>query len=130
MVSSHSEAVRPSLNVTTQEEIKGDGLSHHGDTDMDEADQHSEKKSASSRDKVEADSRSGEEERHEEKDEDKDEEAQEPVTRRAPKGPTKEEREKHEATHLPFREWCDRVEHEPNHTRGSKKKEMQRKRQR
>ena len=34
---SHSEAVRPSLNVTTQEEIKADGLSHHGDTDMDEA---------------------------------------------------------------------------------------------
>ena len=63
----HSEAVRPSLNVTTQEEIKGDGLSHHGDTDMDEADQHSEKRSASSRDKVEADSKSGEQERQEEK---------------------------------------------------------------
>ena len=53
VVRSHSEAVRPSLNVTTQEEIKGDGLSHHGDTHMDEAGQHKEKRSASSRDKVE-----------------------------------------------------------------------------
>ena len=29
------------------------------------------------------------------------------MTRRAPKGPTKEEREKHDATHLQSREWCD-----------------------
>ena len=35
-----------------------------------------------------------------------EEEVQASVTRRAPKGPTQEEREKHEATHLPFREWC------------------------
>ena len=26
--------------------------------------------------------------------------------RRAPKGPTKKEREEHEATHIPYREWC------------------------
>ena len=42
MVSSHSEAVRPSLNVTTQEEIKGDGLSHHGEADMQVEDQEQE----------------------------------------------------------------------------------------
>ena len=35
-----------------------------------------------------------------------DEEAAEPKIRRAPKGSTKEERERHEATHLPFRDWC------------------------
>ena len=26
--------------------------------------------------------------------------------RRAPKGPTRREREEHEATHIPYREWC------------------------
>ena len=44
---------------------------------------------------------------HEGNESEVEDEAQDPVTRKAPKGPTKEEREKHEATHLPFREWCD-----------------------
>ena len=75
-MSSHSEAVRPSLNVTTQEEIKGDGLSHHGETEMDEARQHMERSSSSSTDKQTADSKpdeqegqereTGEDEEHEE----------------------------------------------------------------
>ena len=34
------------------------------------------------------------------------EEARVPKVRRAPKGPTQLEREQHEATHLPFRDWC------------------------
>jgi len=34
------------------------------------------------------------------------EEARAPKVRRAPKGPTQLEREQHEATHLPFRDWC------------------------
>ena len=34
------------------------------------------------------------------------EEARAPRVRRAPKGPTQLEREQHEATHLPFRDWC------------------------
>jgi len=34
------------------------------------------------------------------------EEAQEPKIRRAPKEPTRAERERHEALHLPYREWC------------------------
>ena len=33
------------------------------------------------------------------------EEARAPKVRRAPKGPTQLEREQHEATHLPFRDW-------------------------
>ena len=35
-----------------------------------------------------------------------EEEVQEPKIRRAPKEPTKAERERHEALHLPYREWC------------------------
>ena len=35
-----------------------------------------------------------------------DEEARRAKVRKSPKGPTKVEREEHEATHLPFREWC------------------------
>ena len=35
-----------------------------------------------------------------------DDEAQEPNVRRAPKEPTKAERERHEALHLPYRSWC------------------------
>ena len=62
MVGSPSEAVRPSLNVTTQEEIKADGLSHHGETEMDEAGQHVEGKSSSSTDKRKADSKFDEQE--------------------------------------------------------------------
>ena len=42
----------------------------------------------------------------EEAEESQEEEAEEPKVRKAPKGPSKEERAKHEATHLPFREWC------------------------
>jgi hypothetical protein len=37
---------------------------------------------------------------------DEDEEGQQPKVMRAPKAPTKLEREEHEATHLPFRSWC------------------------
>ncbi len=37
---------------------------------------------------------------------DDDEEGQQPKVIRAPKAPTKAEREEHEATHLPFRSWC------------------------
>ena len=61
-MSSHSEAVRPSLNVTTQEEIKGDGLSHHGETEMDEARQDFEGRGSSSTDKRKADSKVDEQE--------------------------------------------------------------------
>ena len=105
MVSSHSEAVRPSLNVATQEESKENGLGHLGDTAMD-VESESKQVTASSTNKAQAQTTFYEQEEHEGKDED-EEEGQEPVTRRAPKAPTKEEREKHEATHLPFREWCD-----------------------
>ena len=38
--------------------------------------------------------------------EQEDEEAGEVKTRRAPKGPTQKEREEHEATHIPYRDWC------------------------
>ena len=38
--------------------------------------------------------------------EQEDEEAGEVKTRRAPKGPTLNEREEHEATHIPYRDWC------------------------
>jgi len=34
------------------------------------------------------------------------EEARAPKIRRAPRGPTQLEREQHEATHLPYRDWC------------------------
>ena len=64
MVKASSEAVRPSLNVTTQEETNGDSLSHHGETAADVDDE-----------------MIGDED---------EEEAQEPVIRRAPRGPTKE----------------------------------------
>ena len=38
---------------------------------------------------------------------DEDEEEGSPMkTRRGPKGPSKIEREQHEATHMPFRAWC------------------------
>ena len=91
-----SEAVRPSLNVTSQEEGTKNSLGHHGDMAIQaESQQEQDKENKTSP----IDGEEGEERTDEE-------EAQEPVTRRAPKGPTKEEREKHEATHLPFREWC------------------------
>ena len=104
MVKTSSEAVRPSLNVASQEETNKNSLSHHGDTAI-------QTEITQQQDKESTKSSKEDEEREEMKDEgeyqDKDEEeAQEAVTRRAPKGPTKEEREKHEATHLPFREWC------------------------
>ena len=35
MVKASSEAVRPSLNVATQEETNGDSLSHYGETAAD-----------------------------------------------------------------------------------------------
>ena len=35
-----------------------------------------------------------------------EEEADVPNTRRAPKGPTQKERAEHEATHIPYRDWC------------------------
>ena len=35
-----------------------------------------------------------------------DEEGQEPRNKRAPGAPTKEEREQHACTHIPYREWC------------------------
>ena len=38
--------------------------------------------------------------------EESEEQARTPMTRRAPKAPTKAERHTHEATHLPSRAWC------------------------
>ena len=113
MVITHSEAVRPSLKPMQSKARKEDdqnSLSHHGEAAMD-----TERPSSSSTSKMttrgmtegeqgeELDEEDGDEGDEEEQEE---EEAQEPITRRAPKGPTKEEKEKHEATHLPFREWC------------------------
>ena len=115
MVKAPSEAVRPSLNVTTQEETNENSLSHHGETAMDvkggneqeRSDKHEEQSSSSTGKKLsKTESEQGEEREDEDAADKDDEEAQEPVTRKAPKGPTKEEKEKHEATHLPFREWC------------------------
>ena len=93
------EAVRPNINVTFQkEEDAKSSLSHHGETA-------SSSSTCKATTRVRTEPEQGEE--HVQEDEDGDEEeAQEPKTRRAPKGPTKEEKEKHEATHLPFREWC------------------------
>ena len=112
MVKAPSEAVRPSLNVTIQEENNENSLSHHGETEVYVKGQNEQEKlnkheeqSSSSTDKKIIRSRPESEQVEEREDEDADkdeEEAQEPVTRRAPKGPTKEEKEKHEATHLPF----------------------------
>ena len=42
----------------------------------------------------------------EKEDEEEEEEADVPNTRRAPKGPTQKERAEHEATHIPYRDWC------------------------
>ena len=112
MVKTSSEAVRPSLNVASQEETNKNSLSHHGDTAIQTeiTQQQDNQRTKSSKEDEEGERREGDEgegRKDEEEDQDGDEEeAQEPVTRRAPKGPTKEEREKHEATHLPFREWC------------------------
>lgn len=39
-------------------------------------------------------------------DEQKIEEARKPKMRRSPEEPTRQEREEHELTHLPFRSWC------------------------
>ena len=36
------------------------------------------------------------------------EEAEVPRTRRAPKGPRQKARAEHEATHIPYRDWCRR----------------------
>ena len=104
MVKASSEAVRPSLNVTSQEETSENSLSHNGDTAMQPERRQGQgtQRAGSSQEDEEGKERTDEED-YQGRDE---EEAQEPVTRRAPKGPTKEEREKHEATHLPFREWC------------------------
>ena len=35
-----------------------------------------------------------------------EEEGQQPKVTRVPKGPTRKEREEHEATHIPYRDWC------------------------
>ena len=110
MVNFYSKAVRPSLNATSQEEVHGNGLSHDGETEHESAQESvpSRGRSSSSTDKHIRQSTNGEQGGHEAEDvEDEEEEAREPVTRKAPKGPTKEEREKHDATHLQFREWCD-----------------------
>ena len=98
------EAVRPNLNTAVEtEEIDADSLSHHGETAMNTDQSSSSTSKTITRVRKEPDR--GEE--HDRMDEDGDkEEAQEPITRRAPRGPTKEEKEKHEATQLPFREWC------------------------
>ena len=115
MVKTPSEAVRPSLNVTTQEETNENSLSHHGETAMDvegrneqeRSDKRAEQSSSSTGKSLSKTESEQGEEREDEDAADKDEEeAQEPATRKAPKGSTKEEKEKHEATHLPFREWC------------------------
>ena len=115
-MNSRLKAVRPNLNVTTQEDDDdNNSLSHHGETDrkvkqqaLRERPSAREGQSQSSTDKNLTQSTVVEEGGLEQEDvEDEEEEAQEPVTRRAPKGPTKEEREKHDATHLQFREWCD-----------------------
>ena len=57
--------------------------------------------------------------------EQEDEEAGEVKTRRAPKGPTKKEREEHEATHIPYRDWCKHCVRgrAPNRQHSSKTKE-------
>ena len=39
--------------------------------------------------------------------EEEEEEARRPKVRKAPRGPTQKEREEHEATHLPYRAWCE-----------------------
>ena len=42
----------------------------------------------------------------EEPEEEEEEEGRKAVVRRGAKGPTKQEREEHEATHCPYRNWC------------------------
>ena len=75
-------AVRPSLRpIDAQKRKESDDLGQDGET--------------ASQEKVE-----GQEETEEE------DEVQQPRVRRAPKEPTKAERERHEALHLPYREWC------------------------
>ena len=93
MVDTHSEAVRPSLNVASKEEIKNNGLSHHGEAGMQVEDQEQEGNLLGR----EVGSRIDQQKEDADEEEEEDE-AQEAVTRKAPKGPTKEEREKHEAT--------------------------------
>ena len=74
-------AVRPSLRpIETELEDEVDGLSQDGEA-------------ATTEEQEEFEALGGEE-------------AQEPKIRRAPKEPTKAERERHEALHLPYREWC------------------------
>ena len=112
MVKAPSEAVRPSLNVTIKEETNKNSLSHHGETAMEvesreqkQLDKHDEQSSSSTGKNIirtKTESEQAEEREHEDGADEAEEEAQEPVTRRAPKGPTKEEKDKHEATHLPF----------------------------
>ena len=108
MVKAPSEAVRPSVYVTTQEETNENSLSHYGETaDIHEVRNFDEPReaSSSSTNVVSMQAKSEEEPGEEEEDcEMGEEEAQEPIIRRAPKGPTKEEKERHEATHLPYRE--------------------------
>ena len=105
MVKTSSEAVRPSLNVTNQEETSDNSLSHHGDTAIQteitqQQDNQSTKSSKEHEEGERREREEGEGRKDEEEDQDGDEEeAQEPVTRRASKGSTKEETEKHEATH-------------------------------
>ena len=82
MVKTSSEAVRPSLNVTSQEETSENSLSHHGDTAI-QPEKRQEQGKESTRSSKEGEE--GEERKDEEDCQDKDaEEAQEPVIRKAP----------------------------------------------
>ena len=77
MVKTSSEAVRPSLNVTSQEKTSDNSLSHHGDTAIQvESKQEHDKESTSRTEDEEGEGRKDEEDYQ-----DKDEEE-------APKGPT------------------------------------------
>ena len=79
--------------------------SQYEDSDMEEPrnpfkrypDDEEEKKGGEEEEKKVVEERLGEEE---------EDDAEKPKTREMPKGPTKKERQVHEATHLPFRSWC------------------------
>ena len=84
--------------------VDGHGLSQSGDTAAEEISTPVAEKKRSQgpvEDPDQADDQDQQVEMQEEEDE-----GQEAKVRKTPKGPTQKEREEHEATHIPYRDWC------------------------
>ena len=96
------------MPVRPSSELRGESLSHDGETEVSQGqDAAMGDDSVLAATQSEAADTDGDDDAEEEEVEGEVTEARVAIGRKAPKDPTKKEKEEHVLTHMPFRSWCE-----------------------